>query len=102
MSEILYKTILPKVKIELQEEKLTASFSDVVVHYQQAVAPEKLKMVIERSVRWGSVWKNLHRPYRIYYQLNAKGYGTGNMKVLFPNEEERYYYETWREDIKRK
>lgn len=102
MTEILYSSILPKIKVELQGEMLTASFSNEVIHYQQAVDPEKLKMVIERSVRWSSAWKNLHRPYKIYYQLNAKGYGTGNLKVLFPNEEERYYYETWRKDLKRK
>lgn len=102
MSEILYKTILPKVKMELDGEVLTISFSDEIIYYRQAVEPEKLKMVIERSVRWGSVWKNLHRPYKIYYQLNAKGYGTGNMKVLFPNEEERYYYKTGSINLKGK
>ena len=102
MAEILYSSILPKIQVELDGEVLTASFSDEIIYYRQAVEPEKLKMVIERSVRWSSAWKNLHRPYKIYYQLNAKGYGTGNLKVLFPNEEERYYYKTGSIDLKRK
>ena len=95
MGTVIYKSMLPSIKADLadNEQFLTVAFSDEVYAYQQAIEPEKLKQVIERSVRWDKPWKNMRRPYQLTYQLNAKGKWTGNLKVLFPNQQEKYYYE---------